>query len=128
MNTHPLRLTNPDALYIEHGMDLGGESVVPIILIEEGYDGMSLESSVFDHFFIAFVVLRDGQLDYDRMYSAHENPNLLKAVLAKVGLNTGYLLHVEEAVAENFAMLAMREKVPDVGKLEQLHKVIERHA
>ena len=124
-NMHPYRLTNPDALYIQHCMDVGDASFVPLLLIDPKFDCFDAKVSVFDHFHILFAMLDKEQLNYEKVYNLH-GTDVFQHMLDRMGRNTGYLLHVEEVLAENFAMLARNEDVADEKKSNEIMDRIKR--
>merc|ERR1711991_256099 len=120
-NEHPERLSNPDALYLEHYMEVAGERMVPLLLIDKSFDASDRDASVFQFMQLCFTCLDEaGQIDLHRTYDLNRNEGLLHKIIERMGRNTSYLLHVEEVVAENFAMLANEETVADPEKLKQL--------
>lgn len=123
LNQHAHRLTNPDALFLDHSISLQGKSFVPLLLIHPKYDCFDPDASVFDNFLVALCQVEYQTLNYEKIYDL-KGP-LLEAVLEQVGRNTYYLLHVEEALAENFAMLARNEEVVDEKKIQEIESAIK---
>jgi hypothetical protein len=124
VNKHPHRLTNPDALFLDHCITLQGKSLVPLLLIHPKYDCFDPVASVFDNFLVALCEVEYQSINYEKIYDL--NGPILDSVLDQVGRNTYYLLHVEEALAENFAMLARNEDVVDEKKIQEIESVIKR--
>jgi hypothetical protein len=127
------RITNPDAPRNDHYVEVTcrGERVcvVPIILAESEYDAQS-RGRFFDQLMIRLLRIneRDGGA-WEPMYEG-SHPVLLKisdvaGFYEQVGRNTGYIVHPEEIVAENFASIATNAsdvRSPEV--LERIAKVL----
>ena len=124
-NLHPWRLSNPDALILEHYMEVEGKSFVPVLMLNPTFNVLSKTETQFDHMLLMVALLTEDRRDFaGPVYELRSNPGLSEAVLRLVGRNTGYLLHVEEAVAVNFAMMVREEHCQDRPKLDQLRRVL----
>ncbi len=124
-NLHAARLSNPDALILEHDVEIAGKNYVPVLMLDPAFDVLSREETQFDHMLLLMAQLTEDRLGFaGPTFELRSNAELTNAVLGLVGHNTSYLLHVEEAVAENFAMLVREERCRDPRKLEQLRRVL----
>ncbi len=125
-NSSPHRLSNPDGLLIEHGLNVLGKTFVPVLLISPEYDVLSQTESVFDHMLMLFAPLTKEGTFEGPAYNLESDKLLSESVFNKIGRNTQYLLHIDEVVAENFAMLTRQEECADKRKLEDLREVLKR--
>ena len=138
-----LRFTNPDGMsashYIEVASDEDAEARVPLVplLFLAPYDVAGEQASPFDYMTVVFGVLRmtprqDKEGKYDLSWvteDAEEGgeggdidsemtvmvpPEMVPADFwRQVSRNTGYVLHVDEIAAENFVLLAMKNRQCD---------------
>ena len=130
------KLTNPDAPVNQHCIQvtLDGKPswVMPILFSKsETYDE-NRGGEFFDYLtFRLLVVNRDESTG--KLVAPHSNepPKLISPKEAdgffdQIGLNTGYIIHPEEILADNFSMLAIGdEKVRSPKLLQQIAKLIE---
>lgn len=65
----------------------------------------------------SLAVLRDGQPAWHALDGPHD-------YLKRLGGNTGYVIHHEEALADNMALLATGAKVRNPALLERLKAVL----
>ncbi len=126
-NFHESRMSNPDALILEHSMELEGRSYVPVLMLDPKFDVLKVGESPFDNIKILIALLKEDRSGFQGpLYDLEDNMEMLVSVMDLIGRNTGYLLHIEEAVAENFAMLVRQEKVEDTEKLQQLKSILHK--
>ncbi|GGY56614.1 hypothetical protein [Parvularcula lutaonensis] len=100
-----LRLTNPDAPLYEHYMPVpveGADGVIPYLFTSRAYDGTGTLGDYFG--FGLLPVSADGGAciaeasDPSGLLQPGQSPEFL----AKLGGNTGYIIHPEETLADNF--------------------------
>lgn len=122
-----LRLTNPDAPENRHAITVRRS-------------GHSVEVLPFVHFFSETIdpragfggQMRTSWLLVDRQHGrckvVDERPALgeLEGLYEQVGRNTGYMIHPEEILADNFALLFGKpEKVESPEILERIRKILQ---
>lgn len=131
----PHRLSNPDAMLHAHYVRLGGRPMLPLLFLDPSWPPLTPEQSMFEHMFVLFAELSPDLLSYlprpdnpkaTMLHDVLSLPDLHQDLFRQIGRNTNYLLHVEEVVAENFAMLALQEPCADPAKLEQLNAVLQQ--
>lgn len=123
------RITNPDAPIIEHVLQLKiadekTASVAPVLYAKGAYDP-DVQSSVFAYLDFQLMeveqdengrfkaVLRSGQ----PVFHSPSEPDFAR----QIGRNTSYIIHPEEVLADNFAMLVTgKTSVPDPWILDGL--------
>ena len=126
------RLTNPDAPTIEHRIEItsaDGEhfSAVPILTLDtDQYTGgvfvrhmrfqlMVVERNTQDQWVAKLI---DGK---PVLWDSNQVPDFQK----QIGRNTGYIIHPEETLADNFSLLvAGKDGVPDPWVIEGMRKVL----
>ncbi len=126
------KLTNPDAPYHEHAIRLrvDGEPVwcVPVLLSTRGQAQAGDGGPFFEHLELKLLLVeRDvasgalrpltDEADKSRLVALSAAPDFFE----KIGRNTTYIIHPEEIVADNFALLAI--DAPDVKSPELLDKM-----
>lgn len=114
------KITNPDAPRNDHciRLQVGGKGhwALPILFSEtEKYD-VSRGGEFFDYLEFRFLLVEwsDDFLTVSPVYGDHE-PKLVgmeqvSGFFEQVGRNTGYIIHPEEILADNFALLVLREQ------------------
>ena len=121
-----LRLTNPDAPQSLHA-------------IEVKWRGQPVEALPFVHFPAATLdprrgfasQMRTSWLLIERQGSRckaggeHAAPEELEGFFEQVGRNTGYLIHAEEILADNFALLYREHVTPGVTRIRS-PEILER--
>jgi hypothetical protein len=126
----PLRIANPDAPFDRHAMRVaidGRETLVMPVLVARRSELAAGESffSVMDVRLLEVTseggrtlpVLRDGQ----PLWHA---PERVPAYLARLGGNTGYIIHPEETMADNFALLVTRGQARNPDLLDRIEAVL----
>ena len=112
------KLTNPDAPYHEHAIRLkvDGEPVwcVPVLLSTRGQAEAGDGAPFFQHLELRLLLVeRDAASAALRPLTNAAGESRLVALSAapdffeKIGRNTTYIIHAEEIVADNFALLAI---------------------
>lgn len=128
------RLTNPDAPTNEHFIrlktaDAATVDVVPVTFVNrEEYSSGSL----FNYLAFKLMVVEQAgnkwtaKLDSDgqpEMLEPNETPDLMR----QIGRNTGYIIHPEETLADNFWMLILEKSdVRDPWVIEKMRAVLLR--
>jgi len=130
------RLTNPDAPRLEYyaRIEIDGQmrSIVPVLYSKhERYDP-ELGKTIFDYLEFRLLALeQDGakcqaatnDAGEPILYAAKETPGYFEAI----GRNTGYIIHPEEVLAENFVLLlAGKQDVPTPRILEEMQQVFRQ--
>lgn len=131
------RLTNPDAPSNAHFVPLDmqeGDGVVPILLMPEGGYDPSLQGGFGAHLgFSLMAVDLDGR-HCDAALDGDGNPVLidpgsLPQYLDVIGHNTGYIIHPEETLADNFVLWVDGDlDVPDPDVVERIGAWIEANS
>ena len=128
----PRRITNPDATGNYHVvmLNIDGEEtpVVPVLLTKSSeyrpgglFANLSFQLMVLEKKDGKYVaLLNDGR---PRLLSPREVPDYTE----QIGHNTGYIIHPEEALADNFMLLVMNAKdLPDPWVIENLKQVLPK--
>lgn len=129
----PRRITNPDAPSIEHVLQLkiadgSTVSVAPVLFAKTAYDP-NTRASMFAYLTFQLMqveptaagefqaVLEAGQ----PVFHSPNEPDYMR----QIGKNTGYIIHPEEVLADNFAMLVTgKTEVPDPWLLDALRTAL----
>jgi hypothetical protein len=129
----PRLVTNPDAPRIDYCMEVtvGGrkEWVVPILVSPSARFDPSEGGEYLDYAKLKLLIVeRSGNGSTPAASRLNGAPRLVdldevSGFFEKTGDNTGYVIHPEEIVADNFAMLVIGE--PNVRSPEILRKVRE---
>ena len=131
----PLQITNPDASRHDSYIDVtsGGRkiTVVPVLLSRSAVFDPQIGNDL-DHFWtLRLLVVRQVSPDDNlRAVEQHGAPRLLKLsqvqdFLKQVGRNTRYVIHPEEILAENFALLVTGKEVREQSRLDALRRLLE---
>jgi len=131
----PLQITNPDAprhdSYIDVTSDGRKITVVPVLLSRSAVFDPQIGNDL-DHFWtLRLLVVRQVSPDDNlRAVEQHGAPRLLKLsqvqdFLKQVGRNTRYVIHPEEILAENFALLVTGKEVREQSRLDALRRLLE---
>jgi hypothetical protein len=124
------KITNPDAPRNDHSIRLrvDGKEVaaVPILFsATEKYD-THRGGEFFSYLQFQFLILENGS----GRLSAGEvvPPARVSGFFEQVGRNTDYVIHPEEILAENFALLVLNEqKVVSPAILQRIREILIRH-
>jgi hypothetical protein len=126
----PLRIVNPDAPFDGHAMTLeidGRPARLMPVLVARRPELAAGETffSVMDVRLLEVEVAGDKTLPLLRAgapvwHALREVP----AYLARLGGNTGYIIHPEETMADNFSLLVTRQPVPNGVLLERIEAVL----
>lgn len=130
------KITNPDAPKNDHFIRLKIEKqeclAVPILLATGPYD-VEKGGEFFDYLLFEFLIVRRSS-DTNIVTVAEENgafrlmkPQTASGFYEQVGRNTNYILHPEEILADNFALLVLgadKEKVPSPEVLRKVQGIL----
>ncbi|RCS41498.1 hypothetical protein DTL42_23390 [Bremerella cremea] len=128
----PQRITNPDATHNEHVLflDIDGEKtpVVPVILTRSAeYSPGGLFANL--DFKLMVLQEQDGKFTAKLVEGRPQllSPREVPDYMQQIGSNTRYVIHPEEALADNFMLLVLGAKdVPDPWVLDEMKKVLPR--
>jgi hypothetical protein len=121
------KITNPDAPRNDHAIQIrvGGEEVraVPILFSNAAKYDVNRGGEFFNYLQLSFLQL-------PRMSSAQPvlaSPEEVSGFFEQVGRNTKYVIHPEEILADNFALLILDEhNVPSPEILEKMRRILEQ--
>ena len=126
----PLRIANPDAPNNRHAMRLKVQGRAPLVtpVLVATRDTLKPGETFFSVMDVRLLevesagsasqaVLRDGLPVWHALDGPHD-------YLQRLGGNTGYVIHNEEALADNVAFLALGSKVRNPALLERLKAVL----
>jgi hypothetical protein len=130
----PLQITNPDAPRHDSYLDVTSEgrkiTVVPVLLSRSAVFDPQIGSDL-DHFWTLrlLVIKRNSPNENFRAVEQDGAPRLLELSQAEdfveqVGRNTRYVIHPEEILADNFALLVTGEEVRDPMRLDALRQLL----
>ena len=109
------RITNPDAPVLDWCWPQSdGTDYVPATLSSHGLY-KPVTGGMFAYLQFSFWQLPRGELQ-----------PILSAYQERYGKNTGYLIHPEEILAEQFVFLVQRKKVPDPTLVENLREWLQQ--
>lgn len=124
-----LKITNPDApandfcIRLQHGP--AQIQAVPILYATGPYDP-ARGGEFFDYLRLGFVPVAGPQQEAPHFELLA--PEALDGFYQQVGRNTGYILHPEEILADNFALLLQGEtSVPSPEVLARIQAVLTGH-
>ena len=121
------KITNPDApvndyaIFVEYNQQLVW--AMPILYsTSEKYD-LDKGGEFFNYLLFKFLIVADeyGNWTYDDDHPVIVDRSELKGFLEQVGYNTNYIIHPEEILADNFALLILN--VNPVNSPEVLEKM-----
>jgi len=127
-----LRVTNPDAPESRHAITVrrGGRSVEVLPFVHFPSEAIDSGAGFIAQMQTSWLVV-DRRIG--RCEVRGEGPALaeLEGLYEQVGRNTGYLIHPEEILADNFALLFREAATPGVAKirspeiLERMRKILQ---
>jgi len=133
----PRKITNPDALKNDHCIQVGvaGELVwaMPILYSRTPKYDVASGGKFFDYLMLALMVVeRSGPSGAARPIFGPDGPTLVgidrvSGFFEQIGRNTRYIIHPEEILAENVALLVLGEKnAPSPEVLKRIAEALER--
>jgi hypothetical protein len=130
------KITNPDAPRNDHfiRLEIGREqrAAVPVLFSNtEAYD-VKRGGEFFDYLSFQFLLIEEGSLPRPKVVYENSAPKLVgpgavSGFFEQVGRNTEYIIHPEEILADNFALLILGDQAvhsPEI--LEKLRHVLTR--
>jgi hypothetical protein len=126
----PLRIANPDAPFDRHAMrvTLDGRATRVMPLLVANRRALRPGESFFDVMDVRLleVDVRDGRTmpqlrDGKPLWHA---PGEVPDYLTRLGGNTGYIIHPEETMADNFALLVSQRPVKNAALLARIEAVL----
>ena len=124
------RITNPDAPVIQHGIRVkrgeGDLMVVPVISLSVDKFDSSTRGEFFNFLELHLLPVdpKTGAAQAVRPADLIE-VNTVSGFFEKIGRNTDYIIHPEEILADNFALLMLRTRgAPSPEILERLRVVL----
>jgi hypothetical protein len=132
----PLRITNPDAplndAFIEVVMDGKPVPAMPVLLSRSPTFDPAIGRDIVDYWLLKLLILEKADAT-GRMRPAFRSGEPMLAAISEVsgfseqvGRNTGYIIHPEEILADNFALLVTGRSGESPEVLRQLRKVFAR--
>lgn len=105
------KITNPDAPLIEHAVMVKGDRYTPILFANRPYTGGPMFT------YLTVRLLRIGSTELRELDKDYRD---------RVGGNTDFVIHPEEVLADNFALLVMGGDAPNGKLLDLLRDILER--
>lgn len=105
-----VRLSNPDAATYFHYAPVdtpGGDGVIPYLFANRPYDGEGTLSNYFGFGLLPVSESNGACTTEARAPSDLLSPDLVPGFADVIGRNTGYIIHPEETLADNFVFWAM---------------------
>jgi hypothetical protein len=124
----PRKITNPDAPRNDHAIRVranGTEvSVVPILFSgAPNYDPVR-DGEFFQYLQLAFLVVSKNPRSSAELLT----PQQVSGFFEQIGRNTNYIIHPEEILAENFALLMIgRRDVPSPDVLDRIRRALAQN-
>jgi hypothetical protein len=121
----PRKITNPDAPRNDHAIRVQANgmeaSVVPILFSSApNYDPVR-DGEFFNYLQLGFVIVPTNP----RTRADLLTPQQVSGFFEQVGRNTDYIIHPEEILAENFALLMIGQRdVPSSDLLDRLRRAL----
>jgi hypothetical protein len=133
----PLRITNPDAPIIQHVMTVkvgeqNEQTVAPVLYAKSTYNPKQSRSMFAYLQFALMQVALDDQGHYVASLRDGEpifHRSTLPDFHRQIGANTGYIIHPEEILADNFSeLLTGNTSVPDPWVLDKMRAILTASA
>ena len=129
------KLTNPDAPLNDHciRLQVAGEDhwAMPILFASTPKYDVARGGEFFDYLqFKLLLVQRDNATGFVQPLANDRRPNLVDpsdvtGFFEQVGRNTAYILHPEEILADNFALLVLQQRqVPSPEIIDRIERVL----
>lgn len=120
------KITNPDAPQNDHAIRIrvGGKEVsaVPILFSNAPKYDVARGGEFFSYLQLKFLVMRKKTTAPSQL----ADPEEISGFFEQVGRNTNYIIHPEEILADNFALLMLNERnVPSPEILEKIQGVLD---
>ena len=136
---YPARITNPDAPLSEHCIRLTyqGDTVyaTPVLYADPNHYDRARASNLFSYLQFALLTIdpnetgdSDAELSKSRPTQRLLQSNLTEGFFEQIGSNTPYIIHPEEILADNFALLVLNQKdVPSPEILTEMQSVFAQY-
>ena len=128
------KITNPDSVsnsyYFNSTINGKKEKVMPILFAAGDYDEAK-GGEFFDYMMLAFCALEENG-DNTKVKKVNDNYalytfNQIPNYLSLVGENTGYIIHAEEILADNFVLLVTNSKNVKTKKvITNMKKILKK--
>ena len=120
------KITNPDAPRNDHAIQvrIGGNEVraVPILFSNAAKYDVNRGGDFFNYLQLSFLQLSGTSAGAQPILAA---PEEVSGFFEQVGRNTNYVIHPEEILADNFALLILDERnVPSPEVLEKMRLIL----
>ncbi|HEV7928035.1 MAG TPA: hypothetical protein VGR14_21975 [Verrucomicrobiae bacterium] len=130
------KLTNPDAPRNDHciRLKMGDESLwaVPILFSKSARYDVARGGEFFQYLNLQFLVVErkdegpSAKAAYDSSHPRLLSAGQVSGFYEQVGRNTGYIIHPEEILADNFKLFLLQQKnVPSPEILQKLGQALE---
>jgi hypothetical protein len=127
------KITNPDAPVVEHYIEVSvaGQKllVVPVLYTSQAAYEVGSGKDFFDYLTFRLLVIERAEDRWRPRYRENEpwlvDVSDVKGFHEQIGRNTGYIIHPEEVLADNFVLLVRRETdVPSPEILERMDALL----
>ena len=132
----PIRITNPDApvndAFIEVVADGKSFPAMPVLLSRSPRFDLAIGRDIVDYWIVKLLVLEAGDATGRMRPALREGEPVLLAIsevsgfYEQVGRNTGYIIHPEEILADNFALMVTGRSVESPEVLRKLRGLFPR--
>ena len=132
----PIRITNPDApvndAFIEVVVNGKPVLAMPVLLSRSPKFDPAIGRDIIDYWMLKLLVLEVADANGRMTPALRDGEPVLLAITdvsgfsAQVGRNTGYIIHPEEILADNFALMVTGHSVESPEVLHKLRKVFAR--
>ncbi len=122
------KITNPDAPQNDHAIRIriGGQEVraVPILFSNAAKYDVTRGGEFFNYLQLRFMEI-PGKSSAPPLLASPED---VAGFFEQVGKNTKYIIHPEEILADNFALMVLKEQnVPSPEILEKMRRILEQN-
>jgi hypothetical protein len=127
------KITNPDAPVVEHYIEVSvaGQTlpVVPVLYTSQATYEVGSGKDFFNYLSFQLMVIERFEGRWRPRYRENEpwlvDASEVQGFHEQVGRNTGYIIHPEEVLADNFVLLVRRERdVPSPKILERMDALL----
>ncbi len=122
------KLTNPDAYHNKYYIDIqvGTDilQLLPLVLLDISIDDIDPKNDFVEYLDFQLAITKVNGTDTDELYFLEEDD--MEYYFEKIGLNTDYIIHPDEILADNFVLLLNNEKnVKSPWLIEEMKSVLE---
>jgi hypothetical protein len=132
----PIRITNPDApvndAFIEVVVDGKPIPAMPVLLSRSPRFDLAIGRDIVDYWVLKLLVLEAADATGRMRPALRDGEPVLLAISEvsgfseQVGRNTGYIIHPEEILADNFALMLTGRSVENPEVLRKLREIFPR--